>query len=122
MQFTSIAAIALSAAAAFASPLEVRGGGGGGGDGWGSCSKDCQYTCTTNGILNVLTCASVLNGNVITIPITLLKRDTAMEGVQKRTGDNTCCTTDGLLNILTCVDLLDGNTITVPISVILGWL
>lgn len=114
MQFTTLA---LFAAAAVATPLQSRWD-------WGTCKSECQYTCTTNGILNVLTCASVLDGNVITIPITaaLVKREEAVQGMQKRNGDETCCTTDGIANVLTCVDLVDGNKITVPISVILGWL
>jgi len=117
MQFTTIAAALLSVSAAVASPLEAR-------TGYGSCASNCQYTCTTNGVANVLTCVSALNGNTISIPLSAVLKREAME-VEKRNkkkGDKTCCTTNGVLNILTCVNLANGNTVSVPLSVVVGLL
>lgn len=54
--------IALASVAAAAPALEGRWG-------WGSCPADSQYECTTNGLLNVLDCISVLDGNSVTLSL-----------------------------------------------------
>ncbi|RAL60364.1 hypothetical protein DID88_000140 [Monilinia fructigena] len=82
---------------------------------WGSSSptgtpacSGSKYTCTSNGLLTILTCTNVLNNVGISIPISILKRDVEVEGrdIEARGGGgggsskdgDYCCTSSGLLN------------------------
>jgi len=97
--------------------------------------------------LNVLNCVSLLNGNSVSVPISIIlpplaKREVEAAEVEARSASTEVkcckksgkwyygwggaqpsqeytCTTVGILNLLNCVSVLNGNTVQVPVSIIL---
>jgi hypothetical protein len=117
---------------------------------WGSCSKDSQYTCTTNGILNVLNCDNILDGNTITLSLLDVLGGLKERGEGGGEGGYPpkpppsggyppkpppgwgyppkpppgptpmCCTSNGIANVLNCDNILDGNTVSVSLGDVTG--
>ncbi|KAF7863208.1 hypothetical protein EAF04_007291 [Stromatinia cepivora] len=82
-----------------------------------SCAGS-KYTCKSNLLLNVLSCINILNGNDISIPITLKERGIEERAVEARDSNQDgdyCCTSAGLL-ILSCINVGNGNKISLPIT------
>lgn len=94
---------------------------------WGStsptgtpvCADSGKYTCTSVGLINLLSCTNILTGLTISIPITLKERALEERGLRARGGSSDdgdyCCTAVGLLS-LSCLNVLTGATIYIPIG------
>ncbi|KAM0721327.1 hypothetical protein Q7P37_003031 [Cladosporium fusiforme] len=82
MQFSTLIVLVTAVVGATAAPameLETRSGGiecskqdGKWKYGWEGAEPSEQYICATGGLLNILNCVSVLNGNTVSIPISIL--------------------------------------------------
>ncbi|KAJ8071770.1 hypothetical protein OCU04_002085 [Sclerotinia nivalis] len=92
---------------------------------WGSSSPtgtpSCagsKYTCKTAAPLSLLSCTNILNGVIVSIPISLKERGIEERAVEARTSNQNgdyCCTAAGLLT-LSCLNVGNGLIISLPIT------